>query len=671
MMAENSDGNAVRAGGLVTVAFLKAQLDSGSDLLGMFIPLAEDALRRIPTNSFTAAEIQVEISSAHGLVVPLPTLITLLRRAISSRLVRREAGRYWKTGEIRAAGRDLAADKAQIEIGQARLAEALQEHARRRGIQLETSEAALEALMAFVSEQHVAMLLQKPPTTPEQASTDGNRRGMIAEFVRDVVAPDKALASVLSTLLEGLVLYNAAFQLNINPAAKTFKNLTVVLDSVLVRQAIGYEGTAAQTLMLETIEVLRGANVSCIVFDKTVDEIQRILRMYESHLGTSGGRRTLHGVPMARHFLTMKYSPADVRQLSALLDVEVHKAGIRILPLPKRVAEFTSNESALAQRLARPESQDAQEPRVLHDVDCVAGVLVMRRGHVSHSIEDAGAVFATTSPLVIQNTGLWWREDERGSGIEPIVHIRAIANLAWLKRPRLTQDFKLRELFALCAAAMKPSPATWDRFLRHLRVLELDNRLSSDEVTAIVVSSLSDDLLRNAELDDDGKDLDAATLDEIVERVKASYVAETGKEIERLTAETTGKMARLHAEVEESRAETLAARRQAEIAQRSYLLSLDQRSRFWGRLARWSAQTLLTLAALVGAGALIFSHHSPASLVGILIGLAVILFVLLETFGVLRHVQEMGSFLEVKVTQSIRRKLESSIEASKSPWSRR
>jgi hypothetical protein len=670
-MAEvDEKGEGVGPGGLVTVAYLKAQLDSGGDLLSIFMPLVLDVLRKSSSNSFAASDVQQFLSSLHGLAVPIPTLTTLLRRAVSMGLLRREAGRFWKTGLEREPNTDVEGEKSAIEEGQSLLGRALQEHAKRRGIDLPTVDDALDALLDFVNDEHVSMLLEAPRRAVG-SERDGVNRAVVAEFVRDVVAPDRAMSSVLSTLLEGLVVYHAVFQPHINPAARTFKDLTIVLDSVLVRQAIGFEGEAAQALMSETIEVLKAANVSCIVFDKTVDEIRRILAMYETKLATAAGRQSLHPVPMARHFLTKRYAPSDVRQMSALLEKDIAAAGIRVQRLPSRIPEFTAREADLAKRLARPDSQDEQEPRVVHDVDCVAGVLVMRRGHRSQSIEDARAVFATTSPLVIQNTRLWWQHDERGSGIEPIVHVRALANLAWLKRVSMLQDYKLRELIALCSAAMKPGQATWERFLKHLRTLQESKKLSSDEVTAIVVSSLSDDLLRKAEIEyDDGEDLDATVLDEIVDRVKASYSEDALRQMRILEEQNSVKLDQLRGEAAVANARAIEAEKSAEEIRRRYALQLERRSAFWGRLGRRVAEWTLGLLVAGGGLELVLGHHTPGGWIGRFVGFAVIAFVLLELFGILKHVAELGSWVEVQIAQTVRNMLQEEGGRRPSRWQR-
>ena len=73
---------------------------------------------------------------------------------------------------------------------------------------------------------------------------------------------------------------------------------------------------------------------------------------------------------------------------------------------------------------------------------------------------------------------------------------------------------------ALCAAALKPSRETWERFLQHLKKLQEQGQVSSDESVAILATSFLDEYLSDAE------DADATGPDsfiEIIDRVKAKY----------------------------------------------------------------------------------------------------------------------------------------------------
>ncbi len=658
-MTEGAGTPQVKPSGIVTVAFLKAQLDEGSDQLGIFMPLVLDTIA-LQADTFTTTDIQEALAKHHGLAMPQQTIATLLRRATHKKYIERAMGRYQRNPSHPIPRSNVAAEKESIQLAQERLGEALRDHAARRQLPIASTVTALDMLFRFLEEEQIALLLGTPPATTGVADTTPRERGVVAEFIRDAIRDDVAMRAVLRDILEGLVLYHAAFLPDLSTQTRNFKNLQVAFDSVLVRQALGYEGSALRTLLRETVDVLKAGGVKCLVFDKTVHEIHRILSMYEERLATETGRRSLRPVPMARHFLTQRYSPGDVRQMAALLAREITAVGFQIQQTPRRVPEYTASEPALAKRLADPRTKDELEPRVQHDVDCVAAILTLRRGHQPASIEEAGAVFATSSPLVIQNTRLWYYEDEHATGLEPIVHIRALSNLAWLKKPAFSTSLKERELVALCTAALRPRQETWQRFLRHLESLEKSKRLSSDEVTAIIISAMSDRLLREAE-EGDPSDIDAVTLDEIVDRVKDSYAAEAEGRIGEITRQYESKLEERAEEITkqyESKLEDLATRERAASAEaekgRRYALAIEGRARGWARLISRGVHLILSAAVLGGAVALIVGHPFHTGWVGILLGIAVVVFVCLELLGILRHVGEWRLLMEVRLTRRFR-----------------
>jgi len=641
-MPKTVEGPSVGIGGLVTVAFLKASLDEGRDHLGIFQTLVTDVLGEFKMLSFTTADVQGTVAAVHGVAMPQDAVVTILKRLARKGIVEREAGRYRRSEKPISPASSVKAEKKLLEAGQERLGEALRAHAARRGLALTSTEAALDMLLRFVRDEHVALLLGGGWRNGSGPGATGREKAITAEFIYDALRDDEALLGVLRGVVEGLVLYQAAFLPELQVARRDFRDLQVIFDSVLVRQALGYEGSGMQALVRETLQLLKESGADCIVLDKTILEIKRILSMYEDRLATAEGRNSLRTVPMARHFLTQRYSTSDVREMSALLETEIAAVGFEKRSAPAHVREYTAGEKALAARLADPATRNEVEPRVLHDVDCVAAVLTMRKGHRSATIEESGAVFATSAPLVIRNTRAWWEEDEHETGMAPIVHIRALSNLAWLKKPALCADYKLRELIALCGAAMRPSPETWKRFLRHLEELRTSNRLTSDEVTAVVVSAMSDRLLREAEMEEeDPADIDAATLDEVVERVKAAYAEAADEKARGLERQYEQRLSEFDARLRkaESRAEVLEKTVAEE--QRKTGIWVDGQAASRARAVARLGQTLLALLGVGGAAVLIAGHEYSGGVLGVIAGTLLGLFVALELFGVFRHVREL------------------------------
>ena len=259
----------------------KARLDEGSDHLGIFMPLVLNVVERLPAESFTTAEVQESLAATHKVAMPQDTVATLLKRATRDHYLQREAGRYRLNPERALPVSDVIGEKEAIELGQRRLGETLRNHAKKRGLVLPSTDAALEALFEFLEEEQVTLLLGGVTEHRDGAAATLQQRAVIAEFVHDAIRDDAALTSVLRGMLEGLVLYHAAFLPELANASRNFRGLRAIFDTVLVLPALGYEGVAMQTLVRETINLLKASGVQCLILDKSVLEIRRILAMYD------------------------------------------------------------------------------------------------------------------------------------------------------------------------------------------------------------------------------------------------------------------------------------------------------------------------------------------------------------------------------------------------------
>jgi hypothetical protein len=536
--------------GLATVAMLKANFDHGRDHLGMFEPFVRDGVVHVPGGDFSGEDVRDTVASLHQLTLPLAAVRTLLGRICGEGVLQRQGGRYFRTDKAMPTT-DLAKERQDAEARQARLAEGLRTAAAEHGIEISTDEDALALIMKFLERHHIALAAddsssvqesddEDEETTPEQIAT--------AAFLRDVVVAGGESADVLQEMLEGFVLQNTLLLKDISLAGRRFRDLHVFGDSVLLFGALGLRGPSTQTAVCELLSLLRETGAVLDVFQPTIGEMRGVLRAYEERLGTSTGRAQLIRSDLTHYFLAKRATPADVRQESAQVESNLRSLGFNIRDTPERKPESTLDEGALGRLLSKP-GDDENEPRVVHDVDCVAGVLTYRRSHTSDSLDEAKAVFATTSSLTVKHTIQWYR-DQGGRGFPPIIHYIALSNYAWLKKPASASRLKLHELVALCTAALRPSRGAWKRFVEHLRKLEESGDLSSDEVTAIVASDLTDVALTEADIDDDS---DASSITEVIDRVKAGYKETADAEIEaaRQTAERSQAAARrLHRHVE-------------------------------------------------------------------------------------------------------------------------
>jgi hypothetical protein len=589
--------------GLATVAFLKTKLDEGCDHLGLLEPLVLDALVHFAGQDFLADDIKVVVHQRTGVALPSDVIQTLLGRQTRHGLLKRAGGRFFRTSKaVPDPGLDAA--RATIQAEQASLGEAFIKYAATEGLVVESPAEALGHLATFVSDNKVRIILneQLPDSPLDRSSLDRKLTRVIARFIGWYCLQSAELRPALAALTEGILLEDTLLMRDLPGAGQTFQDLTVLLDTAVLFAAVDLTGVANAVAAKEAVALLRQSGARTLAFRPTVDEMRRILGVYEEHLGTSEGRLTLHPTALTQHVLTARLSPADVRIISTTLK-----------------AAYTLGEAALAKSLAHVGRPDPESPRVRHDVDCVAGVVTLRRGRISESVERSAAIFCTTSGGVVRTVQQWFVA-ERGQGIPPIIHQAALTTIAWLKKPAAAPDLKMHELAALCAAAMRPTHATMEKFTATLRRMRSENVITDDETAAIVASELMEPLL--ARLDDDFEP-DSDSIQEAIERVRDTYRREAVADAEEAVTKAQAGLARDRQAAEEAvrmaRAEAAQAQLLADqaIAARNNLVErVGQRISVWSSRACsalfWAGVAVLVFAAVLSVPGVFEAVGGPA-----------------------------------------------------------
>jgi|GEM_PF-6864714 len=556
--------------GLATVAFLKARLDTNQDHLGLFEPLVADALLHVTANDFGASDVAQVLCDRTGISVPIDTLQTVLGRFTKRNILTRAGGRYFRgVKPVPDAGFDSA--RAKIAEQQAVLGGEFVEFAKAEGIHFANADEGLSSIAAFVSDNKVHLLLRKPlPESPlDRSSQERKVTRTVARFITQRCLESESLRPAFDALVEGMIIEDTLLLRDIRDSARLLTDVVVILDTPLLFPALQMASTATSVAVAEGLHLLRQSGARTIAFDTTVDEMRRILAVYEERLPTAAGRLSLYPTELSRYVLKSRLSAGDIRLISATLEERLKRVHIEVRSLPARKDSYTLDEAALTASLVDQREPDPDSPRVRHDVDCIAGILTLRAGRTASSIERCGAVFVTTSGRVVRNAQQWYISQHEG-GIPPIIHHLALTSIAWLKKPTAAPAVKVHELAAVCAAALRPTRDTWTKVLSTLRNLTDEGLITSDEGVAVVVSELIEPTL--ARLDDEVEP-DADSIQDAIERVRDAYRKEA-------SAEASVAVNSAKAEVESTRAaaaESVArAESQARMAQDAAAAALQR-----------------------------------------------------------------------------------------------
>ncbi len=502
--------------GLATIAYLKTRFNEGVDHLAMFEPFVEAAIDGLASDEMEISDVGDWIKQNTGLTIPGEILKSLLRRSAKKDRLERHGGRYFRIGGPIAGGQNVQAVLQDMAAEQRRLGLGLRDFGKARGQEIPSADAALSALMRFLDANHIGIVLGQP-LNRENNGLDADLQTTIAAFVAGVArersTPEFA---ILNGIVQGLIVLNALLLRDI-PTRRNLDGLTAFLDSGLLLQALGLTGEKSRETIQEALRIVRESGARLRVFQNTLNEMARILRVHEERLGSPNRMRTLRQTPLTRHFLGIGASPADVRQEIALMQNNLERMGIRVHQLPRHQADYTEDDNTLAELLRDPDRpKGSDDDRVWHDVDAVAAVLTLRAGvSVSH-VGRAKYAFVSDSGHTVRNVEKWCRETKQ-RGLAPMVHFRSLVGTAWVGRPTEAPDVPMAQLVAVCAGMLRPSEEVWSKFIGHLEQLVESGELTDDESIVILASELTQEKVSSGEFSDD---TEAESFKEVIDRVR-------------------------------------------------------------------------------------------------------------------------------------------------------
>jgi hypothetical protein len=610
---------------LATVAFLKARLGDNDDHLSLFEPLVIDAIIRLGKEAFAAKELIPILRRRAGLELPSPTLQTVLKRLSRSRYLQREGGGYL-VGERQLIDPELDPLFTKIQAGHQKLARALAAFLSTAEVEVDSQDEALAMLARFVSENKVALVLDGdlPPGQKDRHQDAKRTTRLVARFVTERVLPSTELRPELEGLVEGIVLRDSILLSDVADASKKLANLTVVLDTPILFAALGYADETSCTATQDGLKLFKPAGARVVALDCTVEEMRRILAVYQDKVATVVGRESLYPTELSRAVMRKKLGAGEIRALAERLESDIRAAGIAVQSVPSRDRRYTLDEAELSRALADTRDGKFDSPRVRHDVDVVASVLVHRAGRTALAVENCHWIFASTSGQVIKNVQAWYKSQGE-SGIPPITHLFNLTSIAWLKVPTAAPDVKLHELAAICAAVMRPSRETWARFIENLRKLRDERIITSDEAAAVQVSSLLEPLLSRLDEDDEP---DAESIREVIQRVRDSYKAEATakvKEVELasiVAVEEARRKARAEAEAARRHVEEMESKYERDISRLNEAFACERAERAAAALEMQQLDQRITERAMRVAGPVVTATYWIAVLLLIVAGVA-------------------------------------------------
>lgn len=471
---------------LVSIAMLKVRYDlKQQDFLDYLRPYVSHVLPP-KGERVQSADVAFAIKREFGLSIPIQVLERLLSRLHKQKALTKVDGALY-VDKI-TTDPDLEQRRAKAAADIASVINGFKTHCKERFDRTPSDDDAVLTLSAFIGKFSVEclrsfMMSSTLPSVPSTGTTDV----LAASFINQAAQAGGQAWEEIKTLFKSVLLANAFTSPDVDLATSKFRGLSFYFDTQLILALLGLHGEYDQKKTTELIKQIKGLEGSCFVFEHTIDETRAVLKYAETNLDSSE-----HTNRAIRQLRQDGKKRSDVVMLATKVEEDLKLFGVRTRATPKYDERYQIDESALEWCLDE-DIGHMNEKALLHDINSVRSIYVLRSGTAPRKIEDAKAIFVTANFGFAKAADNFSRKYEISREVSPVVSDFSLANICWLKRPAQADDLITLELLASTEAALSPSSSEWQACLDECEKLRKQGRISQDQEALVRESLVAQD----------------------------------------------------------------------------------------------------------------------------------------------------------------------------------
>jgi hypothetical protein len=511
-----------RDSALASLAILKVNFDRDQDYISNFVPFVAEVLRRHAPQAVALADVQAGVEDGFGLCIPQGALNTILRRMARRKLVTISLGTY--RPDLDALGESEFPQLRETVAKQERmLVQRLVAHAENEYGLPWDEPTAEQALLQFVDGRTATLLCADHRSALAGVHAPVHHTEVIvASFIEHLAGTDTQWFEFFLSIVQGTMLANVLYMPGgLNDVKRRFGSTRFFLDTSFVLRALGYTSKAMSAPCLELVEMLRGQDAALRVFEHTMDEIDGILEAGIRELRAGGGDL----IGQSEFLIQDRWSASDVEEFRlhlrsklAALDIQIERKPAHS---PQHVIDEQGLEAALKQAMP-----NLRREGIRRDVDSLSAVHRLRGGHARPRLEDADAMFVTTTRTLAYTGGDFYRKEYGREGVPWCIDADTLTTLAWLKQPTAAPDLPRLQVIADCYAAMRPPEALWEKYRDQIKRIGERGEISPDDCHLL---RYSDEARRALMLETHGDPevFTEGTIHQVLDRAHTNATSET------------------------------------------------------------------------------------------------------------------------------------------------
>lgn len=465
---------------LSSLAFLKIHSDSTNEIfLDNFIPFIVHSVGHLKDEAISVEPLQEDLFQSFGLRIPQSVVTALLYRARRRGLVTLKDKVFYR---IKGQPNDFMFTSVQEKVGRiySALIENFMEYCKTKYNTIFSEEAAEKLILSFIG-YNQPFFYRHPASEkviPVMPLSSEDEKFMVANYIYEARQSKPEIYEYLDTLVKGFMIANVLYLPDIYDVKKKFQKTRIYLDTSFVIHALGYNGEHLRIPRLELLEILYKCNAKICCFNHTVEEIEGILEACSQNLKNTSDTPFGRSV---RYFVSMGYSPSDIRLLISHLKENIQKLRIEIVPTPGyENHSYVIDEDALFKYL-EGRIKYSRKDAIHKDVASISAVYRLRRNNYSIYLENSSAVFVTTNNTLTSAANDFFFLTNDSSIAPPCVTDFFLTNLLWLKIPNHAPDLPMRKIIADSYAAIQPDEKLMAKWVNEIKKLEAAIKVTEED----------------------------------------------------------------------------------------------------------------------------------------------------------------------------------------------
>jgi len=466
---------------LSSLAFLKVNSDFNNDIfLDNFIPFVVQSLAQLKDDAISVSSLQDELFQCFGLHIPQSVITALLYRAKrKGGYVKLEDKVFYKVNTI-INNFVFSSIQEKVERVYSALIEDFIAYSETKHSVIFSKEDAEQVLLSFIGYNQPYFYRHQTDEaiiSIERISAD-DKKFVVANYIYEARQNKPEIYEYLDTIVKGYMIANVLYLPDVYDTKKKFHKTKVYLDTSFIIHALGYNGEQIKLPRLELLELLYKNNAKICCFQHTVEEIEGILVACSQNLKNTSDSPFGRSV---RYFVSMGYTPSDIKLLISHLKDNIQKLRIEIVPAPSyEHHSYVIDESALFTHL-KSNIKYNREDAIYKDVASIAAVYRLRRNNYSAYLEESNAVFVTTNNTLTSVCNDFFYLTNDNAIAPPCVTDFFLTNLLWLKTPNHAPDLPMKKIIADSYAAIQPDEKLMAKWISEIKKLETGDPITEED----------------------------------------------------------------------------------------------------------------------------------------------------------------------------------------------